>query len=299
MDTGALSELDFDALKTVPPEIKPLPPQTPQNTDAIDNNKQKDVPLTKRVTRNIKSESEVGDVPNYTCELCSKIFDKKASFDYHMQFHTGSRRVCPHISCTKTFTSEIGFKKHLNVHNNDTPIKSEPKKEKETKQNEAPKKGQGQSSAPVKSEKPPLKKDKVTNPTSVIEPTESDEEFNSRSLPEPGTETEDFYSDLMREMTVEGGKTRFVCRKCQSTCTRRADVRRHWRSTCPGNPYPEIVCRHCLPAKKICRGTSNLIAHVMTHGLKGEFICLRCHTLVTTQNHLDKHLEICQVKPPK
>ena len=86
---------------------------------------------------------------------------------------------------------------------------------------------------------------------------------------------------------------------CSTTCTCKADVKRHWKQSCEANPNPEITCHHCLAKeeKVTLRGESNLVVHVQNvHSLKGDYICLKCHSLFTQQTLRDKHIPVCKIK---
>ena len=83
--------------------------------------------------------------------------------------------------------------------------------------------------------------------------TDSDEEFRCRPLPIPGDESDEFYDDLVKNVEVEvmgknGKELRiiFICKMCATTCTRKTDVKHHWKQSCAGNPAKEIICRHCF-----------------------------------------------------
>ena len=130
-------------------------------------------------------------------------------------------------------------------------------------------------------------------------PTESDEEFRSRPLPIPGDEDDDFYDDLVKNIQTDDEKIIFVCKMCSTTCTHKADVKRHWKQSCEANPNPEITCLHCLvkEEKVMLRGESNLVVQVQNvHSLKGDYICLKCHLLLTQQTLRDKHISVCKIK---
>ena len=71
---------------------------------------------------------------------------------------------------------------------------------------------------------------------------DSDAEFLAKPLPIPGEEMHGFYEALVKTVVAADGKVTFICRKCRTTCTRRADVKRHWKSLCAHNPSPEIQC---------------------------------------------------------
>ena len=291
MENSYITEDEFDSLKSTP-----ISKSAPTATTDPNKTPRPPTPTPQRITRQsdnpeVKTEPTLKE-ENFTCNTCGKIFDKKQSLDFHNTFHTGARRMCPVPDCSKSFISDLGFKKHMSSHEAKSDDKKDEKKE---KPDPSP-----QSKTVQKKVEPVQKKVdkiKIEKNDKTFEATSSDEEFQNAPLPEPGKEDNQFYSNLTKDVHVNDGTVRFVCRMCLSTFTRRADVKRHWKNTCPSNPFPEITCRHCLPKKVIFRGVSSLIAHIFTHGLKGEYVCLRCHTLFQTEAHRDQHLDICTVKP--
>ena len=101
---------------------------------------------------------------------------------------------------------------------------------------------------------------------------------------------------LVKTLVAVDGKVTFICHKCRTTCTRRADVKHYWKSSCAHNPSPEIQCRHCTVKKFLVRGKSNLVVHLQTvHELVGDFVCLKCQALFGLEALLKKHFDGCRV----
>ena len=271
----------------------------------------------------LKKEPGVEQVVDYTCRICQKPFDTQQALKFHVDLHTGVRKMCPYPACTRTFTTQHGLMLHLrgnthkkNVQSNPPPKPIEPQnppKQPSPKQSPAPKLAQNskppqvetESSKKIKDLKPskPVATDKAApqgrlrEPTSAnvnfAEETDSDKEFNAKALPNPDNEPQQFFLDLVREVNLDTGK-KFLCRMCRNSFTRRNDVKRHWKGSCLENPYREIQCKLCTDTRLVLRGQSNLIIHVMQrHGQRGDFICLKCHTLFSDETSLSKHTDVC------
>ena len=123
---------------------------------------------------------------------------------------------------------------------------------------------------------------------------DSDPEFNCEWLPTPGLESDNWFYRLGKEVQIsfEKGKEKFifVCRKCKRSCTRRADVRCHWRLTCPENPNKAIQCKYC-DSKKMVYGESGFIFHCINfHEMNGEVVCLKCQVLFQNDTLLNGHV---------
>ena len=125
---------------------------------------------------------------------------------------------------------------------------------------------------------------------------DSDPEFNTERLPTPGLESDNFFYRLGKEVQIsfDKGKEKFMflCRKCRTSCTRRADVRHHWRQACPENPNKAIQCK-CCDSKKMVYGVSGFMFHLMNlHGITGEVVCLKCQVFFQSDKLMKAH--VCQ-----
>ena len=126
---------------------------------------------------------------------------------------------------------------------------------------------------------------------------DSGPEFNAQNLPHPRTESDEWCDRLAKAIPV-GKKVIFKCRKCRRPCSRRADIRRHWRHSCSLNPLHSFECLKCKPLKVVMFGKSNLIIHLQNaHFLEGDFLCTKCHDLYIDANYLRTHSIMC--KPVK
>ena len=175
---------------------------------------------------------------------------------FHVDLHTGVRKMCPYPSCMCTFTTQHGLTLHLrgnshkkNVQSKPLPKPIEPQnppKQPSPKQSPAPKLAQNSKPPQAETSTESSKKNKDLKPTKPVatekpmpqshlrEPlctnvnfaneTDSDKEFNAKSLPNPDNEPQQFFLDLVREVNLETGK-KFLCRKCRNSFTRRNDVK--------------------------------------------------------------------------
>ena len=273
----------------------------------------------------VKKEPGIEQIVDYTCRICQKPFDTQQPLKFHVDLHTGVHKMCPYPMCMHTFTTQYGLTLHLkgnthkkNVQSNPSPKPIEPQnppKQPSPKQSPSPK--LGQNSKPAQAETPieSSKKNKDVKPTKPIasekatsqprlravqcanvnfsEETDSDREFNAKPLPNLDNEPQQFFVDLVREVNLETGK-KFLCHKCRNSFTRRGDVKQHWKGSCLENPYMEILCKLCTDTKVVLRGQSNLIINVMQrHAQRGDFICLKYHTLFCDESSLAKHTDVC------
>ena len=257
-----------------------------------------------------------------TVPLCIKTFTRQQSLSLHLR---GNCHVDANGNQIKHVPTEMSQNQNVEPCNNESAKKTEnPSKNSVTdvkaSEENAPQNGQKEKESIKLNSKPrtkpeakktssegsqPKSKPEAKKTSSECSPseyeTDSDTEFNALPLPTPGAESHEFYDALVKTKQLEGGKVLFICRKCSRTATRKADVKRHWKSTCPKNPFPEIHCRHCLPlTKHSVRGKSNLVCHLQSqHSLVGEHVCLRCQSLFTDVKFLQKHNDKCKSEKGK
>ena len=312
MDTPAISPEEFDKLILF---VKPKSAIVDSEQTNQKLNVQKPATCSSVKTEPGNETPPQDFVKDYTCSICFKTFSKQQTLDFHMSLHTGERHMCPFPGCNKTFTSEEGLQKHVSgkshsQRNGDgslnlgaershtpppkqpTPTPSSSKNGSQQSENGSkPLSASNKNEATVKTEKIVTQKRKSLE-SRVIE-TDSDKEFNALPVPAPGEESQIFYDQLVKQIVLDG-KTQFKCRKCLHTFTRKADCKCHWLKACPNNPYQEIQCKICTEYKRVFKGISNLIMHLITvHKFIGEHVCLKCHELFRQKNGLKQHSDKC------
>ena len=198
----------------------------------------------------VKKEPGVDQIVDYTCRICQKPFDTQQALKFHIDLHTGVRKMCPYPTCMRTFTTQHGLTLHLRgnthkkqVQSNPSPKPIEPQnpqKQPSPKQSPAPKIGQNSKPPQAETSIESNKKNKDVKPTKPVasdkttpqphlraaqctnvnfsEEADSDREFNAKALPNPDNEPQQFFLDLAREVNLETGK-KFLCCKCKNLFT--------------------------------------------------------------------------------
>ena len=92
---------------------------------------------------------------------------------------------------------------------------------------------------------------------------------------------------------------KFHCEVCSQGFSSRYDTRRHFER-CPKNPDRIISCKQCTSVGAhvdVPGGLNGIITHcIQEHGLKGDWLCINCHRLYTSERRLQNHFSKCSSK---
>ena len=74
----------------------------------------------------LKKEPGVEQIVDYTCRICQKPCDTQQALTFHVDLHTGVRKMCPYPSCTCTFTTQNGLMLDLKGNSHKKNVQSNP-----------------------------------------------------------------------------------------------------------------------------------------------------------------------------
>ena len=103
---------------------------------------------------------------------------------------------------------------------------------------------------------------------------------------------------LLKDHMAKHDNANFVCSRCEKDFTCNDDKNRHYKYRCPANPNRFTKCKHCIRAHDfpdVPGAEADLMTHLAEkHGMKGQYLCVNCHSLFTMQKIIDTHQKKCK-----
>ena len=106
-------------------------------------------------------------------------------------------------------------------------------------------------------------------------------------------------TSALQDHECNHSEKKFHCEACSQGFSSRYDTKRHFEK-CPKNPERITLCKQCTAVGAhvdVAGGVNGLINHcIQEHALKGDWLCVNCHRLYTSESHLQYHATRCSSK---